>query len=318
MSALSSCQKCGSPNPLGARFCSNCGTVLTGGVQSEPPRTLQEIPVYPGMVPTQPMDYALALMPSERRTSINRTRTGIVLLIIGQVMAIIPAISILAGFAFVAGAILIFIGRKVFSKTHQSYVTRSIVLLVLGVLAGSGVIAWSIILANTIQLPLVSIYTTVAVALLVANGVLGLGLVLFTYALQSQRGKLLLWLGYVSTLVLTVLVYSVFISQAQSGNPPTSDEMLISRLLLGTPAIPYAIAYYFGLSNLEKKLIPETISPPPQSSIPPQKTIQASQAPQTFQNIACQQFEVEIQTWLRTTFGSDSPLNIDFREFASL
>src|SRR3989442_14808558 len=98
MSALSTCQRCGSPNVSGARFCSNCGSLLTRGVQSEPPQTLQQIPEYPGMVPTQPMDYALALMHPERRTSVNRTRTGIVLLIIGLVMGIIAAIEIIAGF----------------------------------------------------------------------------------------------------------------------------------------------------------------------------------------------------------------------------
>ncbi len=226
------------------------------------------------MVPTKPMDYALALMPSERRTSINRTRAGIVLLIIGQVMAIIPVVSLLSGFPFVAGAVLIFIGRKVFSKSHQSHVARSIVLLVLGAIATSGIIIWSYVSANTNRFSLSSDYTTIAVALLVGNGVLGLGLVFLTYALQPYRGKLLLWLAYLSTLPLIALVYSVFISQAQSGNPPTSDEMATWGLLLGTPSILYANAYYLGLSRLEKKLIPETISPPPQQSAPPQKTTQ--------------------------------------------
>ena len=202
MSALSSCQRCGSPNLLGARFCSNCGSLLIRGVPSEPPQTLQQIPVYPGMVPTKPMDYALALMHPERRTSVNRTRSGIVLLIIGLVMEIIAAIAILAGLALIAGAVLIFTGRKVFNKSHQRYVAWSIVLLVLGVLASSGIIAWSFISANTSSLSPFSYYTTVAVALLVGNGVLGLALVFFTYALQSQRGRLLLWLGYVSTLLL--------------------------------------------------------------------------------------------------------------------
>ena len=188
-------------------------------------------------------------------------------------MGIIAAIEIIAGFVLFAGAVLIFTGRKVFSKSHQRYVAWSIVLLVLGVFAISGVIAWSFVSANTTQLSAVPYYTTLAVALLVGNGVLGLSLVFFTYALQSQRGRLLLWLGYVSTLLLTALVYSVIISQVQSGNPLTLDELAIFRLLLATPAVPYAIAYYSGLSHLEKKLIPETISPPPpQQPTSPQKT----------------------------------------------
>src|SRR5205809_4890416 len=75
------CPRCGAANRPGTMFCSNCGSALSAGAGGMPPAPA---PVYmgtPGLA--SPME-------AERHTQTGRTKTGMLLLLIGTLIRWIP------------------------------------------------------------------------------------------------------------------------------------------------------------------------------------------------------------------------------------
>jgi hypothetical protein len=67
----------------------------------------------------------------------------------------------------------------------------------------------------------------------------GISQVLFTYALQDNRGRLLLWLGYVSTVAANYIALFV-----------VNNEMYTSSLLRVVPASLFGLAYYLARERI--------------------------------------------------------------------
>src|SRR3989449_5840205 len=87
------CPRCGTTNKLGTMFCTNCGSPLSAGA---PPSSAP--PMYPA---PGPYGGAMPGLPSawdaERRKQIDRTKTGLLLLLIGGLLLLSPNIGVFVG-----------------------------------------------------------------------------------------------------------------------------------------------------------------------------------------------------------------------------
>src|SRR5437016_1254906 len=89
-------------------FCVNCGSALSAGAGPGAPAA----PMYPGAMPGLPSAWE-----SDRQKQIGRTKTGLLLLLIGFLMGWLPRIGIIGGLLILVGAILVILGRKAFGST---------------------------------------------------------------------------------------------------------------------------------------------------------------------------------------------------------
>src|SRR5947209_16915521 len=114
-------------------FCTKCWSPLCAG--TAPPASAP--PMYPA---PGPYGGAMPGLPSawdaERRKQIDRTKTGLLLLLIGGLISWIPLVGILGALLLLIGAILVIIGRKAFGSTHARNVVIAIVLYLVGILVG--------------------------------------------------------------------------------------------------------------------------------------------------------------------------------------
>lgn len=291
MSAPLSCTRCGYQNQPGYQFCSNCGAPLTatGGAgvpYGAPPAGAYAAPPayvpYPGSV-----DY-------ERTRQIDRTKTGVLLLLIGSLLTAVPVISVVGLLLIFIGVILVILGRKAFGPIHSRNILVSIVLFIVGVLV---VIAVAVVgaLANigsvigpggTVNITPAFLAATASSALLagvVSAIILGIAEVLFTYALQAQTGRFLLWAAYGANIALAIALYLI-LRPLYAAVVTTGDFDAVAAtqqtysLLNAIPALLFAGADYLAWSRISRREIPApTLAPvgmpptmpPPSGPAPP-------------------------------------------------
>src|SRR5213592_907352 len=110
MAGSVTCPRCGAANSPGTMFCVNCGSALSAGAGGPPAAA----PMYPGAMPGLPSAWD-----AERRKQIDRTKTGVLLLLIGTLIGWLPIIGVLGGLLVLIGAILVILGRKAFGAAHS-------------------------------------------------------------------------------------------------------------------------------------------------------------------------------------------------------
>jgi len=230
---------------------------------------------------------------AERRKQVDRTKTGLLLLLIGGLISWIPIVGILGGLLSLIGAILVILGRKAFGSTHARNVVIAIVLFFVGIIIiviAAVLFAAAVITANA-QTPaalaavFASAFNTLLIGAIIGAAVGGIASVLFTYALQKQSGKMLLWAGYVANLAISIAIFAIIaplvsnaVSQATSGG--TYNSAPISALqaqasglgyLSVIPALLFAAATYLAWSRVSHGEIPPPTTPPgmPMSTMPP-------------------------------------------------
>src|SRR5207248_3037375 len=76
-------------------------------------------------------------MEAERHTQISRTKTGVLLLLIGTLIGWLPVIGIVGAILIFVGAILVILGRKAFGAAHSRNVFLSILLFIVGIVIGA-------------------------------------------------------------------------------------------------------------------------------------------------------------------------------------
>ncbi len=296
------CSKCGFTNQPGFQFCTNCGSTLGASppMPAAPP-AFGAPPAYgtPPMYgpPTAPVPYAYGPPPweMERRKKIDRTKTGILLLLIGTLLAWIPVIlNLIGGLLQLIGAILVISGRKAFGPAHSRNVVVSIVLFIVAIVVTlvAAFAAWlgpigtafsgasqSVIATAFAGAILGTLITTV-----VATAIFGIAAVLFTFSLQERNGRLLLWAGFGAgvglqiALLLVVAPYIPTIADgaaaiiASSGNNPFAVTEAVNfavaeislrtaglGLLAVISALLFGAADYLAWSRINRSEIP----PPP-------------------------------------------------------
>ncbi len=209
LSAPLYCTRCGYQNQPGYQFCSNCGAPLAAasGVAA------------PAAPPTGHPYYA-PYYDYEFTKQVDRTKTGILLLLIGTLINWIPVIGVIGSLLILIGAILVILGRKAFGATHSRNVVIAIVMFFVGILVTVALFVASALAAipanftgtmtqAQAQAFATAVVNNVLLSLIVGAVITGIASVLFTYALQSNIGKILLWAAYVANIGLAIGVYLV-------------------------------------------------------------------------------------------------------------
>lgn len=301
MSASLLCTRCGFQNQPGYQFCTNCGAPL--GVVPGPGAPAPPPPAYPqgasqGYAPYGlPADY-------ERSRQVDRTKTGVLLLLIGSLLSWIPVISIIGLLLIFIGVILVILGRRAFGAEHSRNVILSIVLFSVGIVVVIGV-ALFVAISNlsgiigpggTVNLTPAFLASTLNATLLggiLAAFIIGIAEVLFTYGLQAPPGRLVLWAAYGANVALSLAVYLI-VSPRLGGVATQADYNSIAALrdsyalLNVVPALLFTAADYLAWSRINRGEIPvpgpapsglSPAAPPGYPPVPPQAPPPSGPAP---------------------------------------
>jgi len=227
---------------------------------------------------------------ADRRKQIDRTKTGVLLLLIGSLLGWVPFIGVVGIILILIGAILVILGRKPFGPTHSRNVFISIGLFVFGIV---GVFALAAILAAAMlsamlggpygatdpnaRAALESAFNNFMIGVVVVSAISSLASVFFTYAIQNPTGRVLLWVGYGTGLVVQMITFAIVgpeISGAVAEafatgtyNPAPLNALQLRMQTLGLmraiPSLLYAGAYYLVWSRINRGEIPAPPAQPP-------------------------------------------------------
>ena len=252
------------------------GMPPAGGAPTPPPA----YPAYPGY------GYGASPWEAERQKQVGRTKTGLLLMLIGGLISWIPFIGLLGSLLLLIGAILVILGRKAFGATHSRNVIIAIVVffvgiisaIAIGVMLGVALYAASTGSSDpaTVANAFVNALNNFLIGLIVVSAIVGIAYVLFTYALQQQIGKVLLWAGYAASVAIAIAVYVVIsqlfataIAQATSGTTYDPGPLLAVQaqstalgILSVIPSILFAAATYLAWSRVNRGEIPAPSVPP--------------------------------------------------------
>lgn len=287
------CPKCGFANQAGYQFCSNCGNPLGAapapaaptpyGVPPPTAAPAYGAPPYaaPPGYPT-PYGYGPSPWEYERTKQVDRTKTGILLLLIGTLINWLPFIGLVGSLLILIGAILVILGRKAFGEGHTRNVLIAIILFFVGIVVAIafGVASFLASLPATFGTNPMTPAEAAAFATALVNDILlsaiisglivGLASVLFTYALQRQTGKLLLWAAYGAGIVLNVAIFLYIspliadaVAQAVAGGTynaapidALTSQISSLQLLSAIPALLWTGANYLAWSRINRGEIP--------------------------------------------------------------
>jgi hypothetical protein len=206
---------------------------------------------------------------------------GVLFLLIGFVLGPIPFLNFVGGILDIIGAIMVILGRGVFGRVHSRNVILAVIIYIVGVaiVIGSALALFfaTITAAYTassggaidptvLRQSLSSSLQTLLIGTAIGGAVSGVAIVLLTYALQNQRGRILLWTGYAAGIcfsIITIFIVGPLISDAvaQSLAGSSYDPTPVNNIqtqaqswgLLGfIPAILYAYAFYLVRSRIDK------------------------------------------------------------------
>ncbi len=223
---------------------------------------------------------------------IDRTKTGLLLLLIGVIVGIIPIIGIVGLVLAVVGTILVILGRRAFGDKHSTYVLVSVGVYIFGfiiVFFVGLIFVFSIASAatpgtsqSTIVQAITSALNSLIIGVIIGGAITGFSYVLLTYAIQNQVGRILLWIAYGISLALEVTIFLIITPQISSAlnasiangsfdsAPINALRAQISSLgiLNLIPYGLYAIAYYLAYSRVNRGEIPARSSTQPPMSPP--------------------------------------------------
>jgi MFS family permease len=284
LSISSTCPKCGYSNLPNARFCATCGTQLSA---SSPPFQAPQQP--PNIPPPQwygsPQGY-WDPAESARRTNIDRTKTGLLLVIVGILLGPVPYAMYVGLILAIVGVIFVLIGRNPFGSSHSNYTVFSVVIYCVGIgitFVAGFLFGLSFVTAalsgggqTAIDQALVSAFNDLIIGVLVGGAVVGIAYVIFTYALQDSTGRVLLYTAFATQVTISALVAYIIspqvagaVAQSFSGgtfNPyPLSvlqAQLQFLQLLSLIPAVIFAIAYYRAYSRIKRGVVPPSATPP--------------------------------------------------------
>lgn len=279
------CPKCGFSNRPDYQFCTNCGNILTSGApQAGVPPPVAPAPTYPA----PPYGYGVSVWEAERRKQIDRTKTGVLLLLIGSLLGWVPLIGIVGSILILIGAILVILGRKPFGPVHSRNVFISVGLFVFGIV-GAIVLAMMLVAAMFSAMPpfgtanpnaraaIESAFNNLLIGVVIISAISSLASVFFTYAIQNTTGRVLLWLGYGMGMVVQIVIFAIVGPVVSSAveeafatgiyNPAPLEALQLRMQTLGLmgaiPSLLYAGAYYLVWSRINRGEIPAPPSQPP-------------------------------------------------------
>ncbi len=258
-----------------------------------PPPAYTAGPAYapPGYYPS-PVDY-------ERARHVDRTKTGVLLLMIGALLGWLPYdIGIIGSLLSLIGAILVILGRRAFGPAHARNVVVAVILFILSIVALIvAAVVFAVVtvssLLGTVPTPadLAGAVNAFLIGAIVVAILGGIAQVLFTYEIQNRPGRYLLFGGLVASVALQIAIYFVIaplmdaaIAQALAGGTFNADPVLALQSQGNTYAILaviadllWAAAYYLVWSRISRGEIPKPLTgpgappvAPPYAGMPPQ------------------------------------------------
>lgn len=289
MASSNVCPKCGFANQPGYQFCTNCGaTIAAGAAAGMPPPAGPPpgayAPPYPAYAP--PWEY-------ERRKQIDRTKTGLLLLLVGAILSWIPLISAVGALVAFIGAILVILGRKPFGAKHSRNVIVSLVMYIVGIIAYIVFVIAAVLasLGNYLGTPtdpaalVAAAESAINSALLgsiVLAVALGIANILFIIELQNPMGRIVLFAAFGASVAISVATYFVvspLLATAFAGLTDPNEIAAAAASLeaqiatigyLGViSAALYAVADYIAWSRINRGEIPAPPAQPPAPGMAP-------------------------------------------------
>lgn len=256
------CPSCGSANEDWASYCTNCGQRLSTAAPA------------PASVPTYP----------EVRSR-ERTKTGLLLLVVGFVLSAVPIVNVVAIFVLIAAVILLLLGASPFGGRHRRFVVISVILFLvifvaIGVLVAN--LLFQFVLTGITGAPLElpePAWRSFVIGVGIASAAFAVPYLLITYELQDLKGRQMLWVAggvQVAGSGLNVW-YSLPLAGSFTGEIPafqviTGDPV---SYLFALTALPWAFAYYLAYRRLTAPPVapPSTGAPgvPQRGTGPPPK-----------------------------------------------
>lgn len=274
MAAPRFCPRCGLANPVEYQFCTNCGNALGAAVVPPVPSYGAPLaPGYPVFYPGPPSGYYAMAWEAERQKQIGRTKTGVLLLVIGVLIGWIPVIELVGSVLVLIGAVLVLLGRKVFGARHSLYVVIAFVLTLAGVAAAfvlGFVIGFTAVAGPTIE-EAIAAFQALLIGLPTIAATAGIASVLITHELEPRIGKILLWAGYAGTTAVAIYISYVLSPVLAAALAAGNIDVLafstladVYSLLYAVPSAIFGAAYYLAWSRINRREIPA----PPSASGP--------------------------------------------------
>jgi hypothetical protein len=211
-----------------------------------------------------PEDRILFPVREENAIKVQRTKLGVLLLLLGMLLIWAPFISVTGVALTFVGAFLVMMGDEIFGPAHaRNGLVAGIILFIglMGTMAAVRNLREALVQVEpSDQAAVFAGYLALIVVLLVA---IGLAHVLITYELQTRAGRRLLWSGLLSwsgylLLVATQLHTHASAALTATGATPLglSEQAMPYIALRALPALLFSAAYYVTWSRLKGGDIP--------------------------------------------------------------
>jgi hypothetical protein len=240
-----------------------CGTPLsTVPSPAHPSMGYTPPPVQPYYPYQQPQNYWEVV----RTNKINNCLTGLLLLIIGVLIAWIPFAGFIGGIVGFVGAILVYVGREPFGAEHIRYTTLALIFFIVGISVTIFGFFYAIAYGG-----FSSVVNLFSIVYVIGLAIFGLSEVLLTYSLQRSSGRTLLWTGYAVSIAL-ILIGLFIIGPFTSGGFWTiffgTGVLIFTGFIGAIPAAIFGTAFYLARERIVSHEIPppmaqqETGKPP--------------------------------------------------------
>jgi hypothetical protein len=265
------CAACGRelPSTLDVRFCPFCGAPVNS---TTPPTSTVLFASPVGATPegAPALQRDVVDVPGWISQARDRTKTGLVLVMIGIGIGWIPYASYVGGFLVFIGLILLYLGRWGFGPDHRRFVLAGIVIVLLGILIaffGALLFASTIVSAGTMGLTpsqltsaLQSDVVGLFIVVFIAGAIGAVGQAILPQGLADTKTRRILWIAaglaiVVSGFVLWIITPEVSsaVGQAVNGTSMTvntgpitaleSQEYVLELLSIGPDAL-FVWGYY--------------------------------------------------------------------------
>jgi len=262
------CPRCGASNGPLARYCITCGNPLAATATPKQPAP-QPGYAYPIAQPYYPYQYPQSYWEVARSNKINNTLSGLLLLVIGVLIAWIPFAGFIGAIVGFIGGILILVGREPFGADHVRTTTLALIFFVVSIAVTVFGFFYAVIygISNALQggSPS-SIISLVAVVFIIGGAIFGIAEVLLTYSLQKSPGHMLLWTAYgisVAIGIINALIINPYNSNGFFNIYSGTGPALFTAILGAIPAAIYGTAFYLARERIVRHEIPLPMSTEP-------------------------------------------------------
>ena len=219
-----------------------------------------------------PYQYPANYWEVARTGKINNTLTGLLLLVVGVLIAWIPFAGFIGGIVGFIGAILVLVGREPFGAEHVRNTTLAIIFFVVGIAVTVFGFFYALVYsaASGFNGGPTSIVGLFGIVFVIGGAIFGLSEVLLTYSLQRVVGHQLLWIAYGVSIFLNIV--NVVLTPLSGGVFSTlyfgTGVFLFTGLLAAVPAAINGTAFYLARERIVRHEIPppmnqqETGKPP--------------------------------------------------------